>query len=106
MHKKSISYFSRKSIFTIVFSFFLFSIFPGVSNINAQSSSVSSQQKKADKKKSEQKKKAEKAKLKGIERQKKIQTKETRKRMKKHRKQTTTPYKKPNFFQRLFGKKH
>ncbi len=82
------------------------STFPEIATVSAQSSSVSSQQKKADKKKAAQKKNSEKAKEKGVERQRKIQTKETQKRMKKHRKQTSTPYKKPNFFQRLFGKKH
>ena len=106
MLKKSQSNFRRKLIFVIVFSILSFSILPDACYLNAQSSAVSSQQKKAGKKKEEQKKKSEKAKSQGIERQKKIQTKETRKRMKKHRKQTTTPYKKPNFFQRLFGKKH
>jgi Skp family chaperone for outer membrane proteins len=97
--------FKAKTVFRIVFFAISFLIVPEIGYVNAQSSAVSSQQKKADKKKAEQRKKAEKAKLKGVERQRKIQTKETRKRMKKHRKQTTTPYKKPNFFQRLFGKK-
>jgi len=76
-------------------------------DINAQTkTTTSSQQKKADKKKAAQKKKAAKSELKAKRHIEKIQTKEVRKRMKKHKKQVTTPYRKPNFFQRLFHKKH
>lgn len=103
-----INYFKQKAL--VLLWIFIFAIgpstFPEITTVSAQSSGVSSQQKKADKKKAAKKKSSEKAKAKGVERQRKIQTKATQKRMKKHRKQTSTPYKKPNFFQRLFGKKH
>ncbi len=71
----------------------------------SKSSGATAQQKKAEKKKAEQKKKAAKAEMKARKHHEKIQTKEVRKRMKKHKKQATTPYKKPNFFQRTFKKK-
>ena len=71
----------------------------------SKASGATAQQKKAEKKKAEQKKKAAKAEMKAKKHHEKIQTKEVRKRMKKHKKQATTPYKKPNFFQRTFKKK-